>query len=111
MRLNHDQLKALENDRVDLEWDADLEVWTFNENGEGLEMSGRIDRSTGVDIAIVEKIRCGGDFSGCMYEDHLIPLIEASGASLRALEVWERGDCVRILVATKGVVEYKEIDY
>ena len=83
------------------------DAWTFNDNGEGLSMSGHLDKEYNL---VVDKIDCFGEFSGSDYARLLKPLLEKFKGSIDASLVWEGGDKIERLVAKNGKITEKEIE-
>ena len=80
--------------------------WTFNDDGEGLSMSGDIAKSGEF---IVRLLDCSGEFSGIDYETLLKPLVKLYGA-IHCVTVWEGGDSICDLKINEGKAVEKEIE-
>jgi hypothetical protein len=98
--------------KVNLEgWDDDLVIkeggtWNYNEDGEGLEMSGIVNPDGSLEVKDVQN---SGEGSGTVSQ-LLVALFEEFKGDLVASRIWEGGDTIDKITIKKGKVTEKAID-
>lgn len=80
--------------------------WSFNEDGEGLSMSGRVVKKK----LVVENIHCTGEGSGNDWREIGEPLLLKMKADFNAIIIWEGGDEFERYVCKKGKCESQDLD-
>lgn len=76
-----------------------------------LVMRFQLDESPGItghlidnnSIIVVDKIELGGEGSGSVYNEVLLPALKQSSGEMEAVIVWEGGDSIRRLHVVNGI--------
>lgn len=84
--------------------ESDLERWSFNEDGEGLTLSGTV---TEMGLEVTE-LSCTGEGSGNDYSDVLKPLFAKFRGDLGARIVWEDGEVTEVVITKGRAVERRQ---
>jgi hypothetical protein len=82
------------------------ETWELSLMGGDKTIKGIIE---GDAFVATELESWGGDGSGHLYSDVLLPLFEAFKGTLEAIAVWEEGDTIKRLNIRDGIVEETKI--
>lgn len=120
--VDHCKVKKLENLRVPLSVLKAMDVnrygehllvheigddtWSYNDNGEGLSMSGTIMN----DEARIRELIIFGEGSGHQFTDLLLPMLKQSKGIFEAVLIWEGGDSINRVKSLDGVVTTEDVD-